>query len=250
MGAGFAKYTIKGHNAGEDNPFYGKTHTEETKQRIRNRDKSYFCDPAYLAKLSKSSSGVQNPMYGTSYYQIWLRKYGKEKADELQLAKNKKTSEQCRGEGNPMYGRPAPQGSGNGWSGWYNDWFFRSLRELSYVVKVLEVNGDTWESAESIKIPYCSWDGKIRNYLPDFLVNSSMLVEVKPSKLKSSVTVRAKQKAAEEYANQRGWSYVIVDPPTLSKEDIKDLRDVGKIRFTAKYERLYQQKYNETSANY
>ncbi len=38
------------------------------------------------------------------------------------------------GEGNNMYGRPSPQGSGNGWSGWYKERYFRSLRELMFLI--------------------------------------------------------------------------------------------------------------------
>ncbi|MBR4316812.1 MAG: hypothetical protein IKP65_07630 [Alphaproteobacteria bacterium] len=40
----------------------------------------------------------------------------------------KKYSEKSKGKNNPMYGKPAPKGSGNGVSGWYKGWFFRSLR--------------------------------------------------------------------------------------------------------------------------
>lgn len=43
--------------------------------------------------------------------------YGKEKAVELK----EKLSERFSGEGNPMFGKPSPEGSGNGWSGWYKN---------------------------------------------------------------------------------------------------------------------------------
>ena len=67
-----------------------------------------------------------------------------------------------------MFGRPTPQGSGNGWKGWYKGWFFRSLKELSYVVNVLEPNGDIWESAENIKIPYVNYPShKGRGFQPN-----------------------------------------------------------------------------------
>ena len=241
-GEQFEKYTIKGAFAGKQNPFYGKTHTEETKEKIKNRDKSYFQDPKYLAKLSQAFSGDKNPMYGKSYYQIWVEKYGKEEADRRQEIKNQKSSKQCSGEGNPMFGKPAPQGSGNGWSGWYNGWYFRSLKELSYVVNVLNVNNDSWQSAETlgIKIPYINWNGQTRNYIPDFLVNSSLLVEVKPSRLKSSVSVRLKEEAAKKFVTNRGWQYVIVDPPSLKDHQITSLHENGSLKFIDRYEKLYE----------
>jgi hypothetical protein len=36
-----------------------------------------------------------------------------------------------------MYGKPSPQGSGNGWSGWYKGKYFRSIMELSFIVEYL-----------------------------------------------------------------------------------------------------------------
>jgi hypothetical protein len=231
---------FKGRYDGENNPFYGKKHTKASIEKIKNRDKSFFNTAAYKQKVSKQCKGKGNPMYGRTYYQIWLEKYGKEKADDLQKQKNEKTKQQCKGSGNPMYGKPSPQGSGNGWKGWYKGWFFRSLKELSYVVNVLETNGDLWESAEFIKIPYINWQGTQRTYRPDFLVNGKLLVETKPTRLKSSIVVREKQKAAEKWCKAKGWDYILVDPPIITHEKIKKLHDDGLLKFTNRYEKLFQ----------
>jgi hypothetical protein len=239
-------YAKKGFACDEKNPFFGHEHTEQTKEKIRNRDKSFFQTQSYKDKVSKNSSGSKNGMYGRTYYQVWVEKYGKEEADRRQKEKNKKTSIQCTGKNNPMYGKPSPKGSGNGWSGWYKGWFFRSLLELSYVVNVLEPNGDDWESAESlnIKIPYKNYKGVERTYTPDFLINSKTLVEVKPSKLKSSLTVRLKAEAAKTYCKQCNWKYVFVDPPILTEEKIKELHNESSIKFIKRYEKIYEQKYS------
>ena len=79
----FAKFAQKGHGLGNKNPFYGKTHSEETKDKIRNRDKSFFNSKEYKEKQRINSSGKNNPMYGISVYQLWVSKHGTEKADEL-----------------------------------------------------------------------------------------------------------------------------------------------------------------------
>jgi len=50
-----------------------------------------------------------------------------------------------------MYGKPAPIGSGNGWSGWYKGWYFRSLLELSFMINVIERFKMSWQNAETKK---------------------------------------------------------------------------------------------------
>lgn len=243
MSDAFIRFTKKGSNVGEANPFFGKTHTEETKIKIKNRDKSFFNSQKYKDKVSKNNTGKKNPMFGKTYYEIWVQKFGKDKADALQKDKNEKTSKQVSGSGNPMYGKPSPNGSGNGWSGWYKGWFFRSLRELAYIIEVAECSDVVWKSAESIKIPYISWKGEKRTYSPDFLINGNKLVEVKPYKLKSSLTVRLKQKAAEDFCKKLDWTYEIIDPPKLGNDKIKLLYEEKQIKFTKRYEIKYQKYY-------
>jgi len=66
--------------SGKGNPFYGKKHTLDTKQKI--------------SANHHSVSGQANPMYGKSVYSIWLEKYGRDEADRrkmLQAAKRQQT---------------------------------------------------------------------------------------------------------------------------------------------------------------
>ena len=79
-----------------------------------------------------------------------------------------------------MYGKPSPQGSGNGWSGWYKGWYFRSLLELSYMILVIERFNISWSNGEKIKITYKNFSGINRNYFPDFLLNNKYIIEIKP----------------------------------------------------------------------
>lgn len=140
-----------------------------------------------------------------------------------------------------MYGKPSPQGSGNGWSGWYKNWFFRSLRELSYMINVIEFQNLKWRSGETsdLKIPYVDWEGKNRVYTADFLVEEHDLIEVKPEKLKSSKTVRIKQEAAIIFCEEKGWEYKLIDPPVLSFNEIQNLYLTEQIKFTKRYEQLF-----------
>ena len=61
---------------GEKNPFYGKIHTKETKQK--------------LSIAASLRTGDKNVMFGKDLYNLWVDKYGKEEADNrLQKMKNK-----------------------------------------------------------------------------------------------------------------------------------------------------------------
>lgn len=69
---------------------------------------------------------------------------------------------------------------------------------------------------EQVKIPYVSnvRTGKLRNYLPDFLVTyvdgSQHLVEIKPKKRLEQVKVAKKLKAAELWCREHGVTLEVV----------------------------------------
>ena len=233
------RYATKGNNTGENNPFYGKKHTRDVKNKLKKIDKSYTQTKDFKQKCLKN--GENNGMYGKTVYNVWVEKYGEEVADEKLIQFKDKLSIRMSGKNNPMYGKPSPQGSGNGWSGWYKSWFFRSLKELSYMINVIEKNGSQWRTAETkdLRIPYVDYKGDDRTYTADFLVDEKELIEVKPEKLKSSITVRLKQKAALEFCKKRGLVYKIVDVIKLSQQEIKQMHDNNMIKFTKRYENKY-----------
>lgn len=245
-GDAFSEFTKKGCNTGSDNPFYGKTHSEETKEKIRNRDKSFFKSPQYKKKMSDLSKGSNNPMYGVSFYDKWVCKYGKLKADDLMDKFREKQSRNNSGENNNMFGKPSPQGSGNGWSGWYKGWFFRSLLELSYMIRVIEKEGHSWISAETsnLRIKYEDWNGNQRTYCADFFLDEQMLVECKPTRLHKSKSVILKQKAAIDFCDKKGYVYVLTDCDRIKDEEIKSLRKAELVKFTDRYEKKFQDHMN------
>jgi len=228
--------------SGKLNPFYGKTHSNETIKKLKEVDRSYTQTQEFKDKIGVSSSGNKNGMYGKSIYDVWVEKYGQEIADQNMLITKKKHSENNTGEGNPMYGKPSPNGSGNGWSGWYNGWFFRSLRELTYMVEVIERFNLKWESAETNKwkIQYEDYKGQVRNYFPDFIIDNKYIVEVKPKKLWGSDLVMRKRKAAELFCEENELKYKITDITCISDIKILSLYNKGIIKFTDRYEEKFK----------
>lgn len=77
---------------GERNPFYGKKHSNETKELQRN------------IKLGKYD-GEKNPMFGVSWKDIVKTKIGDNKFEEYLLNKNMSQSKRMSGDKNPFYGK-------------------------------------------------------------------------------------------------------------------------------------------------
>lgn len=67
------------------------------------------------------------------------------------------------------------QGSGRGKKGWYNGFFCDSSYELAFVIYCLEHNKNIVRNISRRKY---IWEGKERNYIPDFIVDNE-LVEIK-----------------------------------------------------------------------
>lgn len=226
---------------GEKNPFYGKHHTKETIDKIiNNRDQSFAKTEEFKQKMSSVTKGEKNGMFGQKVYQTWVDKYGKEEADKKMSACKKKHSQRSSGKGNPMYGKPAPQGCGNGWKGWYKNMYFRSLRELFFIIDYIEKNNWSWESGEKKchKIEYQDYKGKVRNYFPDYIIENKYIYEIKPKKLWNTPCVLAKQKAAIAYAKKLNLTYILVDP-IINYDILKKLYNNKEIKFLPKSEELF-----------
>lgn len=219
---------------GKNNPFFGKKHSVECKEKLAlerigkpNTSKTKF--------ITERVSGKNSCMHGKSLYILMIEKYGKEEADlRFQKFKDKQSANNS-GKGNPMYGKVTR--AGNGYKGWYKGWFFRSLRELSYVYN-LDQEGKKWISAESMDfyIEYKDYKNSDRTYVPDFLVEDKYLVEIKPIKLHTSKNVTDKKTAAELFCLDKPYTYIITDCDILSTEVLTQLHTQKIIKFTEKDE--------------
>lgn len=207
---------------GEKNGFYGKNHSKKTKLLIKTN-----------MKKNPGKGMTDKTIYGQ-----WVKNYGEKIADQKMIDLKYKLSKNSSGKNNPMYGKPSPRGSGNGWSGWYKGWFFRSLLELSYMIQIIERFNLKWKSAETneFKVSYKDYNGKIKNYFPDFVIAEKYVIECKPKKLISSDLVNRKAKSAIKQFKKIGLIYKITSISKLSNNHIKKLYQEGLIKFTKRYE--------------
>lgn len=67
------------------------------------------------------------------------------------------------------------KGSGRGKSGWYRGYWCDSTYELVWVIYQLEHNRPFERNKKSYRY---EWDGKVKNYLPDFIQNTD-IIEIK-----------------------------------------------------------------------
>lgn len=227
---------------GEKNPFFGKKHNEHALKKLREFDHSYTKTESFR-KTMKSASFWNDPKSKRSTLVKFIEKYGEEEAllkfDQIK----KNLSLKMSGSGNPMFGKPSPQGSGNGFSGWYKGWYFRSLRELMFMIKVIERFSFDWKTGESkdIKISYFDFTGTKRNYFPDFILNNKHVVEIKPKRLWQSDNVKRKKEAAEKWCQENNLLYRLFDINKIDVNLIKKLHDDCEIKFTERYEKKYKE---------
>lgn len=229
-----------GKRTGRDNHNFGKKISEEQKEKFRSKMVGRKLTPEHVknatdALQAKYKSGELTKKH---FYVHWVEKYGEEIATQKYEETKKKNSESSKGAGNPMFGKPSPKGSGNGWKCWYGDYFCRSLRELMFILK-LEAEDLKWKTGEcqKIQIKYLDYKGQERNYFPDFIVGSIMY-EVKPKRLWDTPLIKAKTEAAKKYCAERDMTFEIVDI-AIDFKVVNDLYNVGKIKFSEKYEKKF-----------
>lgn len=227
---------------GELNPFFGKQHTKETLLKQSNIKLGKKHKKETLDKLKNLNSGDKNAMFGKNFYKIWVEKYGEKIANQKLESFKNKISNNNSGVKNPMYGKPSPKGSGNGWSGWYKGWYFRSLRELTYMIKIIERFNLKWENGESNKwkVKYIDYKGDECNYFPDFIINQKYMVESKPKKLWNSDVVIRKKESAIKFCVENNLTYKLVDVGILTNDEIKKLHDNNLLIFLPRYEEKYK----------
>jgi hypothetical protein len=165
----------------------------------------------------------------------WIKEYGEEKGEAMWLDYKMRQRKNNEGKNNSMYGKPSPMGSGYGIKGWHKGRFFRSLRELSFMLNYIDRFQLKEESLEKRKyrIPYVDPVGISRTYAGDFLINNKFFVEIKPRRLWESPSVQAKAEAGKEFCKNKGWKYKLIDPIVDNNKIVQEYLD-GNIKFNEK----------------
>lgn len=217
--------------SGEGNPFYGRKHTDETKEKLRNVDRSYTKTQEFSERVKDAMVGIDTSV---DLVKLWTEKFGEEEAHRREAQRRERLSVTMSGCGNPMFGKPAPLAAGGGVKGWYHKHFFRSLRELTYMLQ-LDQEGRCWKTGETTDFaisyvnPFTFASG---TYYPDFIVDDHLMIECKPTNLQNTVMVKAKAQAAQEFCAIRGMVYEIIDPGKLTWDQLFDLVQSGTVILT------------------
>ena len=238
--------------SGSNNPMYGKSvydvwvekygkeeadrRFEIQKNKTKNTINSFSKEKKDAINAKKGLKGNKNGMYGKSVYDVWVEKYGKEEADRRKYDMGKKISERNKGKNNPMYGKVPSNGAGAGISGWYKNWYFRSLRELSFMINVIEKEGHEWKNAESheFTIKYLDVNGVERTYHPDFVLDDKIIIEIKPEKLQLNENNQRKQDGAILWCATNDFEYRMVDVDIIEPDILYDMYISGVIKFNEK----------------
>jgi hypothetical protein len=224
-------------NKGKGNGFYGKKHSDESKLKCGQYERTE-------EQKQQASQSIKLVTNTRPVFDIWEEKFGTDVANQKEQSRRTKISKKVSGENNPMYGKPSPTGSGNGWSGWYKEQYFRSILELSYL-KYLYDNNIRFESGEQKKysIPYII-DGVKRNYFCDyFLIDSDMFVEIKPKALLNSKDNLLKFETAKKVLCDRFIIKTEDDLKKLTDIEILDMYNNQEIKWLDRYQKKFEERY-------
>jgi len=145
-------------------------------------------------------------------------------------------SKMFSGKNNPMYGKPTPVGSGNGWSGWFEDFYFRSLKELKFLLICKRFNiAIKSAEKETFRINYTDWKGTKRTSIPDYIVEDKYIIEIKPKHLQKSFDNKAKFIEFEKLAKSKGMKFKVIDSGRMDLDIFLELYDSRKIQLIDKY---------------
>lgn len=163
----------------------------------------------------------------------WEEKFGKSKSDELKIKfRESNILKPMYGSDNYQWKKPAHKLSGKGTKGYYNNTYFRSLMEASFIVNFLEKYNMVFESGELKKYAFkYNFEGRYRNYFCDF-VSNDIFYEIKPKSLHNSLQNISKWDAAKKWCDENNKIFKIYseyDFDLLTQADIDNLKNCGKL---------------------
>lgn len=208
--------TMRGERAG----FYGKSHTLETKKRMSENHADFTGDKNPYKKAVTNDPTLTRRTAEKRKVTWQFRKADK-KWWKRYIEKRSLLTSQSHIDGKlNSYGYGHKSGYFTGaklgtlyYRSSYERTFLQICEELDFVTSVVGVK---------FKIPFEDGEGITRNYISDYLVNNSMLVEIKPEGFLGSYRNPYKFIGALRYASTNGWSFIILTETELSNSAITE----------------------------
>lgn len=151
-------------------------------------ERGYYTNRAStVEKLSVQKRGDKNPQFGKKPWNFQLPR------EQNPMYGRKRPGTGLSGELNPQYGKSPSPRAGRGINGRFGSLFFRSSLELMYLIYWHE-SGVLVESAETqqFRVDYIGPDQLPHTYSPDYVLDNTQVVELKPEKLHTNDTVLKK----------------------------------------------------------
>jgi len=174
----------------------------------------------------KNRNANNNPFSIIGARKSFDERYGKEKSDAIK----EKISKESSGENNPMYGRPSPLSSGGGRKGYYRGTHFRSSLEMLFMHKCWTDGITYKSAESLSFVVHYELNGAKRTYRPDFyLPDTDTVIEIKPSHLINNYENSKKIEAAQ-LKFKRFFVITEQDLPWIGKEEYQELIANGCIK--------------------
>ncbi|RMD46888.1 MAG: hypothetical protein D6834_01785 [Aquificota bacterium] len=169
-----------------------------------NRCIEYWLERGFTEEEARRIISKRSSFY-SSYEQQLINYNGNEELASKRFEEIRK-SKTLRGNRNGQWGKPAPKQSGRGISGYYDGIYFRSLYEYFWI-REQKQNGVNFISNDvsknkfqnKIVIPYIDENGNKRNYIPDFIVEETIIVEIKNKYSQQTENSKRKFEAAKKF---------------------------------------------------
>jgi hypothetical protein len=92
---------------GELNPFYGKKHSEDTKEKLRKITLDLCKDESF--RMSRANYGEKNGMHNSARFGELNPMWGKSHSEESKLKQSKKRKQWFKNNESPLKGKPCPE---------------------------------------------------------------------------------------------------------------------------------------------
>lgn len=195
--------------SGSKNAFFGKTHSKETidkiKESIKNSTHYESCHSIeYIEKQRINSSGKNNPFYGKTH-----TKETREKMSRI------KTEQIASGEFNITK-------NARGNKGWYTSTKTNARERYDSELELCrmkdldsDINVVTWTKYHGIRIPYL-FNDIVKNYVPDFLITYKNGIQTLEETKGYDPKTKYKKLALKKYCDEHNLIY-----SWLCQKDVK-----------------------------